>query len=326
MTGCTPLTATPASPAPPLLARGPSRRECLRAAWAGVAVLSVAQGVLTREIFAQEPRVADGSRSVSDADEIAMGQRFAAELEKEAPILSNPAIDRYLNSVVQELASQSQRPSLPYRVQVINTMEVNASSLPGGTLYLNRGMLELMSSEDELAATLAHEIGHVAGRHAIHQLMLTLQARALLQPVLDNLNEQNGVVEKIILQLGGAVALLARLHFSRQDEAQADLLGFYEVLRAGWDPHGFVKMFAALEALEKINDGRSVAILSGHPPTPERLKAIQHEIARVSIPEDARTDSVEFRVCKATLRRLPKPAKIREIQPQTRSHGQPQAD
>jgi predicted Zn-dependent protease len=292
-----------------------SRREWLRRAGMQVAGIALFSGHLLPKLAAEEPRVADRSISnISDADEIALGKQFAEELEREAPVVSNAGIDRYLNSVVQELASQSQRPNMPYRIKLINSREVNASSLPGGTLYVNRGLLELLTSEDELAAIVAHEIGHVVGRHTIRQLVLTLQARTLLQPVLENLSKQNGVVEKIILQLGGAVALLARLRFSRQDEAQADLLGFYEVLRAGWDPRGFVKMFAALrkmEALGQSGDGTPVAIFSGHPPTQERLAAIQREIARVTIPEDARTDSVEFRACKKALRLLPDPPRSR---------------
>jgi beta-barrel assembly-enhancing protease len=285
----------------PSAPRSCTRRAWLKQAGMGTAVLCLGARLA---LLAEEPRVA-GRGNVSDEDEIALGRRFAAEFEQEAPVLSNPLIDQHLNAIVAELAAQSQRPGLTYRVKVINSAMVNASSLPGGTIYVYRGMLDLMTSEDELAATLAHEIGHIAGRHAINQLMLTFQARALLKPVLDNLSRQNGVVEKIILQLGGAVAVLARLHFSRQDEAQADLLGLYDVLRAGWDPRGLIKMFAAVDALEKANGGTAIPLLSGHPPTPERLAAIQHELTLVTIPEDARTDSLDFRACKAALQLLP---------------------
>jgi predicted Zn-dependent protease len=298
----------------------PSTRALTRRAWLsragiGTAALFLNIALAESSLFAEEPHVPVRTRgSLSDEEEIALGRRFAIELEKETPLLSNPLIDQHLNSMARQLANPSQRPGRLYHVKVINSGEVNASSLPGGTIYINRGMLELLTSEDELAALLGHEIGHVVGRHAINRLMLTFQARALLQPVLDNLNKQNGIVEKIILQLGGAVALLARLHFSRQDEAQADLLGFYEVLRAGWDPRGFVKMFAAVEALEKNSEGSSIPFLSGHPSTPERLAAIQHELTQITVPEDARTDSLDFRACKAALKLLPPPP--RSYQPQ----------
>ena len=288
-----------------------SRREWLYRAGMGAAALSLAP-----TLIAEEPIIHPNPRNkISDEDEIALGDKFAAELEREAPIASNPVIDPYLNSMVRELAAKSQRPNMPYHIKVINTMEVNACSIPGGGLYINRGLLELVSSEDQLAATLAHEIGHVVGRHVLNQMMLSFEAQAVLKPVLDNLHKNNGVIQQIILKLGGAVGMLAMLHFSRADEAQADLLGFYEMLRAGWDPHGFVKMFAMLEKLEKESGGISIPFLSDHPPTPARLAAMQRELKVVTIPADARTDSMTFHACKSAIRLLPAPPKPRKAQP-----------
>jgi predicted Zn-dependent protease len=290
-----------------------SRREWLSKAAQGVAALSVAPWALTPALIAEEPIVSQESR-ISDEDEIALGNNFAAELEKEAPIVYNPVIDPYLNSMVRQLAAKSQRPNMPYHIKIINTMDVNACSIPGGGLYINRGLLELVSSEDELAATLGHEIGHVVGRHVIKKMLLSFEARALLRPVLDNLHKNNGIIQQIILNLGGAVAMLAMLHFSREDEAQADLLGFYEMLRAGWDPHGFLKLFAMLEKLEQDSGGVPIPFLSDHPPTPARLAAIKREITQVTIPADARTDSMAFHACKGAIRFLPAPRKPRNPQ------------
>ncbi len=282
-----------------------TRREWLYKAGLGTAACS-----LIPSLISEEPRAATHTRgNISDQDEIALGNKFAEQLEKEQPIVSNSIIDPYLTKMVQELASKSQRPNMPYHIKLVNTMEVNASSIPGGGLYLNRGLFELVTSEDQLAATLAHEIGHVVGRHAINQLMLSFEAKALLKPVLDNLHKQNGVVEKIILSMGGAVAMLAMLHFSRQDEAQADMLGFYEMLRAGWDPRGFIKMFAMLDKLEKSSGGSHIRFLSDHPPTPERLEAVRREAHVVSIPANARTDSFAFHAAKTALHVLPDPPK-----------------
>jgi predicted Zn-dependent protease len=227
-----------------------SRRAWLCKAGMGTAALALAPGWLAEVLPAEEPHITVSPlNKLSDDDEIALGQRFAESLEKEETIVSNALIDRYLGKIVADLAAQSQRPHLPYSVKLVNSHVPNAFSLPGGFLYVNRGLIELISSEDELAAALAHEIGHVVGRHVINKLLLTFAARSVLKPVLDNLNESNGVIEKIILQMGGAVAMLAMLHFSRTDEAQADLLGFYETLRAGWDPHGFLKLFDHLDEL-----------------------------------------------------------------------------
>jgi len=210
----------------------------------GAAALSVAPGMLSKRLWADEPIVPDHSRdNMTDEQEIELGKQFGEQYEKEVSIVSNSMIDDYLGGMVRELAARSQRPNMPYYIKLVNTMDVNACSIPGGGVYLNRGLLELLGSEDELAATLAHEIGHVVGRHVVNQMARSFQARQMLKPVLENLNKDNGVVQQIILKLGGAVAMIAMLHFSREDEAQADLLGFYECLRAGWDPHGFVKEF-----------------------------------------------------------------------------------
>jgi len=295
-----------------------SRRDWLYKAGLGTAALSLAPQLSTVALLADEPHVSQQSRyKISDDDEIALGARFEKQLDKEQAVVSSPVLDRYLNSMVQQLAAASQRPNMPYKSKVVNSMEVNAASIPGGTIYVNRGLLETVTSEDQLAATLAHEIGHVVGRHAINQLMLTFEARALLKPVLDNLNKQNGVIEKIILHLGGAVAMLAMLHFSRQDEAQADLLGFYEMWRAGWDPHGFVKMFAMLDRIEKASGGRRIPLLSDHPPTPERLAAMKHELTLVAISPNAKTDSLSFHTAKAAAHLLPEPPKKPKPQPTT---------
>ena len=296
-----------------------SRREWLRRAGMGAAALSVAPGVmgglLPERAWADEPIVADHSRgNVTDEQEIELGKQFGEQLEKEVEIVSNPVIDPYLSAMVRDLAAKSQRPNMPYYIKLVNTMDVNACSIPGGGVYLNRGLLELLTSEDELAATLGHEIGHVVGRHVINRLVLSFQARQVLKPVLDNLNKNNGVVQNIILKMGGALAMIAMLHFSREDEAQADLLGFYECLRAGWDPHGFVKEFELIDKLEKASGGVQIPFMSDHPPTPARLAAMKREIALVTIPADAKTDSLSFHACKAAVRFMPAPPKPKKAE------------
>ena len=280
-----------------------SRRDWLRKAGMGTAVLVLAPGLL-----GEEPHVAISPlNKLSDEDEIELGRRFGTELEKEQSIVSNVLIERYLGAIVHDLAAKSQRPNLPYSIKLVNSHVPNAFSLPGGFLYVNRGLIELIGTEDELAAALAHEIGHVVARHVVNQLLLTFTARALLKPVLDNLHKTNDVIEKIILQFGGAMAMLAMLHFSRRDEAQADLLGFYEVLRAGWDPHGFLNLFAHLDKLEKSSGEMTLPFLSDHPPTPERRAAMQRELKLVTVAADASTDSIKFQVFKTAMELLPEP-------------------
>jgi predicted Zn-dependent protease len=272
--------------------------------------IGAAAFTLAPSLLAEEPHITISPlNKLSDEDEIELGRRFAAELEKEETVISNILIDHYLGNIVVGLAAQSQRPNLPYQVKLINSRVPNALSLPGGILYVNRGLIEMINSEDELAAALAHEIGHVAGRHVVNKLLMSFAAKSLLKPVLDNLHKTNGVIESIILKLGGAVGMLTMLHFSRADESQADLLGFYEMLRAGWDPHGYLALFDHLNALEKSSNGIRIPFLSDHPPTPERAEAIRHELEGVTVPSGAATDSVKFQVFKTAMGLLPEPPK-----------------
>jgi len=280
-----------------------TRREMLQRAGMGAAALTLSPGLL-----AEEPHVTVSPlNKLSDVDEIQLGRRFAAQLEKEVPIIDNVLVDHYLGKIVEGLAAQSQRPNLPYSVKLVNSHVPNAFSLPGGFLYINRGLIELIASEDEMAAALSHEIGHVVARHAVNQLLLSFAARSVLKPVLDNLDQQNGVLEGIILKYGGAVAMLAKMHFSRRDEGQADLLGFYEMLRAGWDPNGFLKLFAHLEELEKASGSIQIPFLSDHPPTPERAEAIRNELQSVTVPAGAASNSMKFQVFKTAMGLLPQP-------------------
>jgi predicted Zn-dependent protease len=276
----------------------------------GAAALTLAPGWLASGLLAEEPHIRISPLNLlRDEDEIALGKQFAALFENEEVVVSNTLTDRYLGKMLAALTAQSQRPNLSYSIKLVNSHVPNALSLPGGFLYVNRGLIELITSEDELAAAISHEIGHVVARHVVNQMMIFFAAQHLLKPVLDNLDEKNGVVEKIILQFGGAAAMLAKLHFNRKDESEADLLGFYNMLRAGWDPNGFLKLFAQLDTLEKSQGGTPIAFLSNHPPTPEREEAIRNELKQVSIPSGAVSDSVKFQVFKSAMKLLPEPPK-----------------
>ncbi|MGB8258993.1 MAG: M48 family metalloprotease [Terracidiphilus sp.] len=299
-----------------------SRRELLARAGMGAAAAWMAPGLLVRTMWAEEPHpVISPLNKLTDEDEIALGKRFSEELEKELTVIENPLIDRYLGGMVKALAAQSQRPDLPYSIKLVNSHVPNAASLPGGFLYLNRGLVEMIQTEGEMVATLAHEIGHVVGRHTVNHILAELHARAMLKPVLDNLQSNPGVVNQIILKLGGAVAMLAAMHFSRKDELEADLLGFYEVLRAGWDPHAFLELFARFDALEKASGQVQIPFLSDHPPTPQRLEAIRRELTQVQVPANAANDSMKFKVFKAAMTILPEPPKKPQPQEQPSPQG-----
>jgi beta-barrel assembly-enhancing protease len=279
---------------------GCTRRNFLRAS--GLAGLGA---VLAPGLWASEPHpIRMPYNTLSDEEEIELGKIFAAKLERQIQIVDNSLISAYLNDIVESLAKVSQRPNLPYNCKLVNIEEINAFSIPGGGIYLNRGLVEFIDREDELVATLSHEIGHVVARHATNQLMLTFRARQVYQLVKDNILSHSQIVEDVIDRLGGALAMLALLHFSRENELEADMLGFYEMLRAGYQPSGFLDLFERLNTLERSSSMPS-PILRDHPPAAERASAIRRELTEVSVPKGANEDSLQFHAFRLAMNLLP---------------------
>jgi beta-barrel assembly-enhancing protease len=257
------------------------------------------------KLLAVEPRVTTPAyNTLTEEEEIALGRKFSAEYEKKVELLQNPVIDGYLNSIVKRLGEASQRPNWPYQVKVVNSREVNASAIPGGFLYLQRGLLDFVEDENEMVGALAHEVGHVVARHTTNQLMLMFLARNLYERVKKNILQDNAVIAQIIEGLGGPLVLLAQLKYSRENESEADLLGFYEMLRAGWHPNGLVKFFARLRQMEGTRTPVDV-MLSDHPDTGQREAVIRRELSQVDLPASLREQSLEFRALKLAMHVLP---------------------
>jgi predicted Zn-dependent protease len=278
-----------------------SRRRFLGAA----GVLSASAFFPSALLHAVEPKVKDQSyNTLSEAEEIELGKKFSAEYEKKVEILQNPVIDAYLNHIVRKLGDASQRPKWPYQVKVVNSGVINASAIPGGFLYLQRGLLEFVEDENEMVGAMAHEVGHVVARHTTNQLVLTFMARNLYEKVKANLFRNNAVISGVIEALGGPVVLLAQLKYSRQNESEADMLGFYEMLRAGWHPNGLLKFFTRLEDMEK---GRSTidVMLSDHPASKDRADAIRRELATVNVTAPLVEQTIQFRALKTALKAMP---------------------
>jgi predicted Zn-dependent protease len=263
-----------------------TRRKLLR--WLASAGVTLA---LADTLRADEPHITvPAYNTLSDAEEIALGRDFAKDYESKVQIVQHSLIDDYLGGIVKDLAKASQRPNLPYSIKLVNTHVVNACSIPGGFIYLNRGLVEAIDTEGQLVATIGHEIGHVVARHVVNQLILTLQAQRVYDQLRQNLLKNDSEVGRIIDQLGGAVALLAVLHFDRQNELEADMLGFYEMLRAGYDPSAFLKLFDKFQALESQQGSAPPPFLLDHPPTPERADRIRQDLTQVKVPANARVD------------------------------------
>jgi predicted Zn-dependent protease len=281
------------------------RREILK--WIALSpfAMSMRAALSPLAALASEPHpVRRSFAQISDEQEIELGNQFAASAEKSLEIVTGGGLDTYLNGIGQRLARVGQRPNLPYTVKLVNSHDVNAFSIAGGHVYVHRGLIESIETENELAATLGHEIGHIVARHTINELTRELEARHLLSIILANLSRPNGVAARVIDRLGGFASELALLHYSRADENEADLLGFYEVLRAGWDPHGMLDLFQMLEHVGP----RASRYLSSHPPTADRAAVIRNELEQVRLPAGQRKDSAAFHLFRTTVCALPAPA------------------
>jgi predicted Zn-dependent protease len=282
---------------------GPSRRSFLGAALAMAA-------------RAAEPRVSvPAYNTLTDAEEVALGRKTAAALERELPILDVAPLEGYINGLVGELGRQSRRSNIRYTARIANTTDVNAVSLPGGYIFVFRGLLEMVRSESELMSVLAHEVGHIAGRHSVNQMMLDFRARQVYEIVRENLELRNTVIEQVIEKLGGPVVLLARLRYGREQEFEADMLGLYNQIRVGSDPAGAVSFFRRI-SLSHPGKGDWVAdALSTHPDPAERAQRLQAEINGLRMPAGLRANTMSFEAMKLGLQLLPAPVRPR---PRTR--------
>lgn len=260
--------------------------------------------------LAEEPKVEiPAYNKMSDNDEIALGLEASREIEKQQKLKFVPAsgVQDYAETLLAKIARTSRRPKLPYSVKIVDTEEINAFALPGGFVYLNRGIMEWSRSEAELAAVLSHEVGHVVGRHGANAVSRQTAADSLL-------NEASHVLfgddapARILKQIGGPVAMLALLRYSREQELEADLFGYYNIQRAGWDAAGMLDLFRHFGEKATALDPL-FAIGSTHPAAIERESQIRGEMREFPPKPGLIKDSLEFRAAQAELKKLPRPPK-----------------
>ncbi|MEZ5840090.1 MAG: M48 family metalloprotease [Hyphomicrobiales bacterium] len=184
-------------------------------------------------------------------------------------IYENRALEKRLGPVVARLVSASDDPSQPYRVTILNSPTVNAFALPGGYLYVTRGLLALAGDTSEVAAVLAHEIAHVTMRHAIEREDRAKAAAVASQVVADVLNDEAKARATL------AASELELASFSRSQELQADAIGVRTIARAGFDPYAAARFLKAMDRfadLAKAGTDKNPDFLSSHPSTPERVQ------------------------------------------------------
>ncbi len=227
----------------------------------------------------------DPSRGVnfySVEREIALGKQLAAELERQVRLADDPILSEYVNRLVQNLARQSDV-TIPVTVRIIESGDLNAFTLPGGHIYINSAMLRLTESEAELAFVLAHELGHVAARHATREASRDqlIQLGAIPMSVL------GGWTGLALRQVSEPGAKLGLLKGEREFESQADRLGVDTLDRAGYDPEASIEVFERIEGAERKTPGRITRLGETHPLTAARIARTQKRLEEISGKRDA---------------------------------------
>lgn len=254
-----------------------------------------------------------GACSVSDQQEVAMGEQDAAEVNSQLPLLTNSDIVGYVDALGQRIASKTSRADLKWHFYVVNTEDVNAFALPGGFIYVNRGLIEQSDRLDQLAGTLGHEIGHVVRRHAVEQMKKQTGANIGVSLLCTLTRICEHASSQIVINAAGS-ALFAR--YSRHDEAEADSEAVVNVVNAGIDPRGIPELFQVLIRERERAPTRLDAFFASHPLEESRIRATEQQIAQID-PNRLKglvADDDAFHAFKNSLVALPPPPKPREIQ------------
>ncbi len=243
--------------------------------------------------------------------EIKMGKQYAMMVESSARMVKDPVVTEYVNRIGQNLVRNSDA-KVPFTIKVIDSDDINAFALPGGFFYVNSGLILAADDEAELAGVMAHEIAHVAARHATREQTRANYAQMATIPLIFVGNW--GVYEAASLAIQIALPLTF-MKFSRGFEAEADYLGLEYMYKAGYDPQAFISFFEKIKAQEKTKPGTLAKAFATHPQTPDRIEKSQEEIRNVlpARPEYILNTS-EFNDVKARLASLENRKKM--IQPE----------
>jgi predicted Zn-dependent protease len=218
---------------------------------------------------------------MSEAQEVQLGKETDAQVRQEMGLYKDPELQKYVESVGMRLAKASERPNLPWHFAVVDQPAINAFALPGGYIYLTRGILPFLDNEAQLAGVLGHEIGHVTARHSAQQYTKATSAGIgvqLLSIFVPEARPLQGLTET-------ALGLLFLKH-GRDDELQADRLGAEYTAKTGWNPAGVAGMLQTLARLDEAGGSRKGVPnwLMTHPAPADRVQRVQAYVKEAAIP------------------------------------------
>jgi beta-barrel assembly-enhancing protease len=243
---------------------------------------------------------------VSEDQEVQLGRQNAEQVNAQLRLVRDPVVTNYVQELGLSIARTTSRADLDWRFFVVDSREVNAFALPGGFIYVNRGLIERAQRLDELAGALGHEIGHVVRRHSVSQMEKQTGANVAVGLGCTLTRLCNSDVARAAIQVGGA-ALFAR--YSRRDEAEADSEAVVNVIRAGLDPHGIPVLFRRLIEERRTSPLRIEAFFASHPLEEDRIRATEREIQSIDPSElqGLRQDDPSYREFRRVLDALPHP-------------------
>jgi Zn-dependent protease with chaperone function len=274
-----------------------------------VALLLLAWLVLPTSLTAQELRFRPGFNLFSHQQDIQLGRDASADVDKQLPLIKDAEVTRYVSDLGRKLAGFAPGDTdYPWTFKVVDSQDINAFALPGGFIYINRGVIEAADNEAQLAGVMAHEIGHVVMRHGTHQATQRVLAQVPLA-ILGGFLGQGSSLTAQLAQMGiGFGVNSIFLKNSRGAEAQADEVGTYILYHADYDPHAMAQFFGIIQ---KKYPQRTLAFFSDHPNPENRIRDVDALIPRLGPAREWKNDSAAFQATKKRVLRMPPPPKAK---------------
>ncbi|MDR3564252.1 MAG: M48 family metallopeptidase [Negativicutes bacterium] len=238
--------------------------------WRKTAGLLVCIAVLIN-IAAWLPPAEAGIFTMSTKSEIELGRSTARQIEKQVGLVQDSALQERVARIGYRMAALSDRPDMPYTFKVLDSKEINAFALPGGFIYVYKGLIDYLSSDEELAGVIGHELGHVVRRHTVKQIEKSQELG--IAALLLGGGRDGGFLEEIAMN-----AIMAG--YSRGDEREADQLGFVHTMRAGYNPYG---MLVGLQRLGDMSPDSNFDLFADHPEPDVRVKLMKGYMADAKI-------------------------------------------
>jgi len=292
----------------PGLESGP-RARLGRAARQGVALAASLALLAVPVAWAERTHLKPGFNLFSPQQDVQVGQQVSKDAERQLPMLHDSRVDNYLNNLGRRLAAHAPGERYPYQYKCVNSGEINAFALPGGFIYINRGVIEAADTEAQLAGVMAHETSHVALRHGTNQASKAYVAQVPLALLGGALGSNS--VGAVLAQVGAGFALNSVfLKYSRTDETQADVMGTQILYDSGYDPRAMAQFFEKIQAQSRGKNPPEW--FSSHPNPERRIERVDEEIDKLGgPPRGYKTDSPEFQQIKRYVQSLPPPPKGR---------------